>query len=87
MSKVQWFGYQEYGHYKRDCPKLKKDNHNKRKREEVHITQEVKEEDKKQRKEDFQISTMTKSTSLLKSSFKVLSSIGAYRDRIECMVK
>jgi len=51
MSKVQCFGYQEYGHYKRDCPKLKKDN-NKRKKEEAHMTQEVKEEDKKKKKED-----------------------------------
>ena len=26
MSKVQCFGCQEDGHYKRDCPKFKKDN-------------------------------------------------------------
>ena len=52
MSKVQYFGCQEYGDYKRNCPKLKRDNNNKRKREEAHITQEVKEEDKKQKKED-----------------------------------
>lgn len=30
MSKVQCFDYQEYGHYKRDFPKFKKEN-NKRK--------------------------------------------------------
>lgn len=24
MSKVQCYGFQEYGHYKRDCPKFKK---------------------------------------------------------------
>lgn len=49
MSKVQCFGCQKYGHYKRDCPKFKKDN-NKRKREKAHITQKVKEEEKQ--KED-----------------------------------
>ena len=52
MSKIQCYGCQEYGHYKRNCPKLKKDNNNKIKREEAHITQEVKEEGKKQKKED-----------------------------------
>jgi len=52
MSKIQCFGCQEYGHYKSNCPKLKKDNNNKRKREEAHITQEMKEEGKKQKKED-----------------------------------
>jgi len=52
MSKVQCFGCQEYAHYKRDCPKLEKDNNNKRKMDEAHLTQEVKEEDKKQKKED-----------------------------------
>src|ERR1700733_2562132 len=68
MSKVQRFGCQEYGRYKRDCPKLKKDKNNKRKREEARVTQEVKEDDKKQKKED---PLMTKSTSFcLKSSFK-----------------
>ena len=51
MSKVQCFGCQEYGNYKRYCAKFKKEK-NKRKREEAHITQEVKEEDKKQKKED-----------------------------------
>ena len=67
MSKVQRFGCQEYGRYKRDCPKLKKDNNNKRKREEARVTQEVKEDDKKQKKED---PVMTKSTSLLKVLFQ-----------------
>jgi len=37
MSKIQCFGCQEYGHYKRDCHKFKKDN-NMRKREEAHVT-------------------------------------------------
>lgn len=52
MSKAQRFGCQEYGRYKRGCPKLKKDNNNNRKRE-------VKEDDKKQKKED---PPMTKSS-------------------------
>ena len=39
MSKIQCYGCQEYGHHKRDCPKVKKDN--KRGREEAHITKEV----------------------------------------------
>ena len=38
MAKVQCYGCQEYGHYKRDCPKLNKDN-NKRQREEEHIAE------------------------------------------------
>lgn len=59
MSKVQRFGCQEYGRYKRGCPKLKKHNNNKRKREEGRVTQEVKEDDKKQKKED---PPMTKSS-------------------------
>ena len=52
MSKIQCFGCQEYRHYKRNCPKLKKDNNNKRKREETHMNHKVKEEEKKQKKED-----------------------------------
>ena len=52
MSKVQCFECQEYGHYKRNCPKLKKDNNNKRNREEAYVTQEMKEEYKKKNKED-----------------------------------
>ena len=42
MAKIQCYGFQEYGHYKRDCPKLKKDN-KKRGREEAHINEEVEE--------------------------------------------
>ena len=45
MSKIHLFGCQEYGHYKRNCPKLKKENNNKRKREEAHMTQKQKKED------------------------------------------
>ena len=52
MSKIQCFGCQEYGHYKRNCPKLKNNNNNKRKREEAHMTHKTKEEDKKKKKED-----------------------------------
>lgn len=39
MSKVQFFGCQEYGHYKRDFSKSKKENNKKRKREEAHANQ------------------------------------------------
>ena len=52
MSKIQYYECNEYGHFKRNCPKLKKDNNNKRKREEARVTQEVKEDDKKHSKED-----------------------------------
>lgn len=49
MAKVQCFGYQEYGHYRRDCPKIKKNNKNK---EEAHITEEVEELETKKPKEE-----------------------------------
>lgn len=39
MSKIQWYGFQEYGHYKQNCIKVNKDNNNERKREEAHVTQ------------------------------------------------
>ena len=35
MDKVRCFGCNELGHYKRDCPKSRKD---KRKKEEAHVT-------------------------------------------------
>ena len=44
MAKVQCYGCQEYGHYRRDCLKLKRDN-NKRNKEEAHIIEEVEEPD------------------------------------------
>lgn len=50
MSKVQCYGCHEYGHYKRNCAKFKKDN-NKR-REEAHIIEEVEEDKKKKPKND-----------------------------------
>lgn len=51
MAKVQRYGCQEYGHYRRDCLKLKRDN-NKRNKEEAHITEEMEEpETKKPKKE------------------------------------
>jgi len=52
MSKIQCYGCQDYGHYKRNCPKLNKENNDKIKREESHMTQELKEEEKKQKNED-----------------------------------
>lgn len=49
LAKVQCYGYQEYEHYKRDCPKLKKDN-NKIGTQEAHITEEVEDVEKKKSK-------------------------------------
>ena len=40
MAKIQCYGCQEYGHYKRDCFKLKKDI-TKEEEKKVHITKEV----------------------------------------------
>ena len=51
MAKIQCYGWQEYGHYKRDCPKVKKDNNNSG-REEAHITKEVEEAEKKKSKKE-----------------------------------
>ena len=50
MSKIQCYGCQEYEQYKRDCPKVKKDN--KRGREEAHITKEPEEDEKKKSKKE-----------------------------------
>ena len=49
MAKIQCYGCQEYGHYMRDYPKLKKDN-KKIRREEAHITEEVEEAKNKKSK-------------------------------------
>ena len=43
VSKIQCYRCQEYGHYKRNCPKLNNDNNNKIKREKSHVTQVMKE--------------------------------------------
>lgn len=51
MAKVQCYGRQDYGHHKRDCPKLKKDNKNKG-REEAHVTEEVEDAEKKKSKKE-----------------------------------
>lgn len=51
MAKVQCYGCQENGHYKSDCPKLKKDNI-KRGREEANVTEEVEEDEKKKSKKE-----------------------------------
>lgn len=48
LAKVFSFGCQEYGHYKRDCPKIKRNNKIK---EEAHIT-EVEELETKKMKEE-----------------------------------
>lgn len=52
MAKVQCYGCQEYGHYRRNCHKLIRDN-NKRNKEEAHINKEVEDlETKKPKKEE-----------------------------------
>ena len=51
MSKIQCYGCREYGHYKRNCPKLKKDNKSKE-RIEAHITEEVDEPNEKKSKKE-----------------------------------
>ncbi len=51
MAKIQYYGCQEYVHYKRDCPNTKNGN-NKIGREEAHITKEVGEAEKKKSKKE-----------------------------------
>lgn len=51
MAKVQCYGFHEYGQYKIDCTKLKKDN-KKIVREEVHIIEELEEAEKKKSKNE-----------------------------------
>lgn len=41
MSKIQCYECNEYGNFKRNCPKLKKDNKKRSDRNEAHITEEV----------------------------------------------
>ena len=49
MDKVQCFGFNELGHYKRDCPKSEKD---KRKKEEVHVIDKREEPDAEKSKKE-----------------------------------
>jgi len=51
MAKIQCYGCQEYGNYKIDCIKPKKDN-KKRGREEAHIIKEIEEAKKKKSKKE-----------------------------------
>jgi len=48
MSKIQCFRCQEYGHYKINCPKIKKDNNNRMKREEYHLSRGERRKDSKE---------------------------------------
>ena len=50
MSKIQCYECQEYGNFKRDCLKLKKDNKKRKERNEAHVTEEVEEHEKKKLK-------------------------------------
>ena len=49
MAKSQCYGCQEYGNYKRDCPKIKKD---KRGKKEAQIIEKVEEIEKKKSKNE-----------------------------------
>ena len=51
MSKIQCYECKGYGHFKKDCPKLKKGN-KKRKRNEAHVTEDVEEPDEKKSKKE-----------------------------------
>lgn len=49
MSKIQCYGCNEYGHFKiLNCPKLKKDNKNRKEKNEAHVIEEVGEHEKKE---------------------------------------
>jgi len=52
MSKIQCYGCPEYGHLKRDCLKLMKDNKTRKERIEAHITKAVEELDEKKSKKE-----------------------------------
>lgn len=52
MPKIQCYGCQEYGHFKKDFLKLKKDIKKRKERNEAHITKEVEELEKKKSKEE-----------------------------------
>lgn len=53
MSKIQYYECNEYGHFKRNCPKLKKGNKKRKEKSEAHVTKEVEEpKEKKSTKEE-----------------------------------
>ena len=53
MSKIHCYECNEYGHFKRNFPKLKKGNKKRNERSEAHVTKEVEEpEDNKLEKEE-----------------------------------
>ena len=52
MSKIQCYECNEYGHFKRNCPTLKKDNKKRKEINESHVTEEVEELEKKKSKKE-----------------------------------
>lgn len=52
MSKIQCYECNAYGHFKRNCPKLKKDNKKRNERNEAHVTEEMEESEKKKSKKE-----------------------------------
>jgi len=52
MSKIQCYECREYGHFKRDCPKLKKENKKRKERIEADIIEEVEDLDEKKHKKE-----------------------------------
>lgn len=52
MSKIQCYECNENGHFRRNCPKLKKENKKRNERNKLHATEEIKELEKKKTKEE-----------------------------------